>query len=107
MAWGVHEFGEAFWLQIAVATVGNSLGSMVTYAIGLLIPNKAKGRAVDYVRRWGVFSLFFAWLPIVGDGLCLAAGWFKLAVIPSFLFITIGKFVRYCFVAGAVGMFLH
>lgn len=104
LAWGVHEFKDAFWLQIAVATVGNSLGSMVTYAIGRLIPNKAKGKAVEYVRQWGVYSLLFAWLPVVGDGLCLAAGWFKLPVIPSFIFITVGKLVRYCFVAGAVGL---
>src|SRR5258705_8192744 len=63
-------------LAVTVATVGNTAGGMTTYLIGRFIPQKKLDpRAMGYLKRYGAPVTFFAWLPIVGDALCLAAGW--------------------------------
>ena len=93
---------------VFVATVGNTLGAMTTWFLGFLTAKKfpaeellsnKKQKALDYVRRWGSWSLFFSWLPVVGDGLCFAGGWLKLPLLLSCLFIIVGKAARYLFVA--------
>jgi membrane protein YqaA with SNARE-associated domain len=38
-------------------------------------------------------------LPIIGDPLCLAAGWLRLPLVPSLLAIAVGKAARYAVVA--------
>jgi membrane protein YqaA with SNARE-associated domain len=43
-----------------------------------------------------------SWLPVVGDGLCLAAGWLQLRWLPSLLFIFVGKALRYWLLIYAV-----
>lgn len=100
-------YPEQVWLAIAVATVGNTVGGMTSYFIGRLIPEKspqkANGRGLAWVRRYGVFSLLLAWLPIVGDALPLAAGWLRLNPWLSALFMAVGKFVRYAAVAALAG----
>ena len=92
-------YPEQLWPALAMATVGNTLGGMTSYVIGRLIPEKASARGLDWVRRYGVASLLFAWLPVVGDALPLAAGWLRLNPWLSTLFMAIGKFLRYWAVA--------
>ena len=48
-----------------------------------------------WLRRWGVWSLLLAWLPLVGDGLPTAAGWLRLNAWASCLMLLAGKFLRY------------
>jgi membrane protein YqaA with SNARE-associated domain len=95
----VHLHPELLWSAIAVATVGNTLGSMSTYWIGRVLPNR---RPVDVIRlhRYGYWALLFAWLPIVGDALALGAGWLRLSPWWSLLAFAIGKLLRYLMVAG-------
>ena len=52
-------------------------------------------RAVARLRRWGSPALLLAWLPVVGDPLCLAAGWLRMSFWLSLLFIAVGKVARY------------
>ena len=93
---------DAAWMALAVATVGNTLGSMTTYALGRLIPARApKARALEAVRRYGPVVLLLAWLPLAGDALCAAAGWLRLHWAASLAFIAAGKFIRYVVVAQA------
>ena len=40
-----------------------------------------------------------AWAPLIGDALCVAAGWLRLHWLPCCLFMAIGKFARYWLVA--------
>ena len=40
-------------------------------------------------------ALFFAWLPIIGDALCFAAGFLRLPFMASCAAIATGKAVRY------------
>lgn len=85
------------------AALANTLGGLSTYGLGRLA---AAGRApanrgvadlqaLTRVQRWGYPALLFSWLPLVGDGLCLAAGWLKMGVLSTALILFTGKFARY------------
>ncbi len=97
----LHEHPDSVWQAIAVATIGNTLGGASSYWIGRLIPNKARSRAIDRVQRWGYWALLMSWVPLVGDALCLAAGWLRLSFGLSLIAFAVGKFARYAVVAAA------
>lgn len=88
------------WL-VVIATLGNSLGSIVTYAMGLLIPKPVNLRhrsarlALSLCEKYGVFVLLLTSLPVIGDVLCGMAGWLRLNIWQTVFFITLGKLVRY------------
>ena len=88
-----------FWPALALATLGNTLGGMSSYLIGQLLPQAKAGRGLTWVSRYGVAALLLSWLPIIGDALCVAAGWLRLKAWQSALFMAIGKFARYWLVA--------
>jgi membrane protein YqaA with SNARE-associated domain len=48
------------------------------------------------VEKWGIPMLFFSWMPIIGDPLCLAGGYLRLPLWKSIFMIFLGKFARYC-----------
>lgn len=105
-------WGERLTLW-AVATTGNTLGSLVNWALGRwarrwrdhhrfpLQPEQLE-RATRHFRRWGIWSLLFAWVPIVGDPLTLVAGLFRTPLLPTMILIAIGKGARYAVVLGLV-----
>ncbi|MCB1734159.1 MAG: DedA family protein [Gammaproteobacteria bacterium] len=101
------------WTLVSVATVGNTLGAMTTYVVGLWLARRWPARelvsqrhrvALDRVRRYGRPLLLVSWLPIGGDALCLAAGWLRLGWLGSLLYIAVGKALRY---AVLLGMTMH
>jgi membrane protein YqaA with SNARE-associated domain len=53
----------------------------------------------DKMLRWGSPALLLSWLPLVGDALCVAAGWLRLHWLPCCLFMAIGKLARYWLIA--------
>ncbi|MFN0038705.1 MAG: YqaA family protein [Burkholderiales bacterium] len=84
------------WPALAVATLGNTLGGMSSYLIGRLLPQKnIAARPLQWVRRWGSPVLILSWVPLIGDALCVAAGWLRLHAGWVLLFVTLGKFARY------------
>jgi len=87
--------GELLWPALAVATLGNTLGGMSSYLIGRFIGSKKPLTQIERVRRHGAPLLLLAWLPIVGDALCVAAGWLRLNWIAVALFQAAGRFARY------------
>jgi len=87
--------GGLLWLALAVATLGNTLGGMSSYLIGRFIGSKKPLAQLDRLRRYGAPLLVFAWLPFVGDALCVAAGWLKLNWLSVMLFQAAGRFARY------------
>src|SRR5690606_2573580 len=114
-----------FWPAVLVATLGNTLGGIVSYFMGLEAENgyerwrekhghinveehkrKSAGRWHEPISKWvhrfGPASLFFSWLPLVGDPLCLVAGWLRLPFWPSVFFMALGKFLRYVVMTGAL-----
>ncbi len=87
------------WAALAVATLGNTLGGMSSYLIGRLIPQKQSIKGLATVQRYGTPVLLLSWVPIVGDPLCVAAGWLRLNPWWSALYIALGKFARYWVIA--------
>lgn len=83
------------WVALAVATAGNTLGGMTSYLIGRFFGSKKPLPHVERVRRWGAPALLLAWLPLVGDALCIAAGWLKLNWAAAMAFQALGRFARY------------
>lgn len=107
----LHEGGHALPLLL-VATTGNVLGSLVTYAMGMLgnealhrrwlrIPEESVTRAERCFERFGRPALLFAWLPVVGDPLCLVAGLLRCHLAVFLVLVSLGKLARYAFLAWA------
>jgi membrane protein YqaA with SNARE-associated domain len=92
---------DQLWPALAVATLGNTLGGLSSYLIGRLIPQKGELRGLALIRRWGSPALLLSWVPLLGDPLCVAAGWLRLNPWWSALFIALGKFLRYWVIAVA------
>lgn len=88
-----------FWPAVAVASMGNTLGGMTSWLIGRLIPQRKPLRGLEWVRRWGSLALLLSWLPVVGDGLCVAAGWLRLHWAGVLACMALGKLGRYLAVA--------
>jgi membrane protein YqaA with SNARE-associated domain len=85
-------------LAIAVATVGNTAGGMTSYAVGRIVPQK-KLKYTALLQRYGAPVTFFAWLPLVGDALCVGAGWLRIHWLAALGFMAAGRFARYLVVS--------
>ena len=59
----------------------------------------ARGQEFEKLRRYGSPLAFFAWLPVIGDALCVAAGWLRVNVGLAALFLAFGKLARYLAIA--------
>ncbi|OGS90297.1 MAG: hypothetical protein A2Z95_02720 [Gallionellales bacterium GWA2_60_18] len=93
---------ESMWLALAVATLGNTLGGMVSFGMGWLLPQTQQLKHVEKVRKYGTPALLLAWVPLIGDALCLAAGWLRLNPWQAALYMAIGKFARYWLIASGM-----
>lgn len=93
-------------LLVAVATLGNTAGSAVNWLLGKYLQRLQHKRwfyfspqqiakAQAYFQRFGKYSLLFAWLPVVGDLLTLAAGIFNVRIGAFLLLVGAGKCLRY------------
>jgi membrane protein YqaA with SNARE-associated domain len=90
---------EQYAPALAIATLGNTLGGMSSYLIGRILPQKKDLRGLEAVRKYGSPSLLLSWVPFIGDPLCVAAGWLRLNVWLSVLFMASGKLARYVLIA--------
>ena len=95
-----------YWQAIAVATCGNTLGAVTSYAIGRFLPEgkalpQQAQRWLHRVQRYGSPILLLAWAPWIGDALCVAAGWLRFNLWSATLYMAIGKFLRFWLVAAA------
>lgn len=90
------------WTAISLATLGNTLGGMVSFAMGWVLPRTRSLKHADQVHHYGAPVLLLAWMPLIGDALCLAAGWLRLSIWQSILFMAVGKYLRYLIVVFVV-----
>jgi len=95
----LHQFPDHFNWILLVATIGNTLGSMTSYVLGRLFPNKVEMKALEQVKKYGTIALVMAWVPLIGDALPIAAGWLRLSWWKSLFWIALGKFLRYAAIA--------
>jgi len=101
------------WALVAAASVGNTLGAVVNWALGRGIEHfhdrtwfpaseAQLDRATRRYARWGRWSLLLSWMPIGGDALTVIAGVLR-EPLPSFLaLVAVAKTVRYLVVAALV-----
>lgn len=96
--------GENAFILWLVATLGNTLGSIINYALGFLASDyinkkyqdaKSWQQAQAAYNRYGSWSLLFAWLPIIGDPLTLIAGLARTRFSLFVLLVATGKGARY------------
>ena len=93
------------WLLVVIATMGNSLGGLTNVILGRFFPLREKSRwqekAVGWLKRYGAATLLLSWMPVIGDLLCLLAGWMRISWGPVLFFLCLGKAFRYVLVAWA------
>lgn len=91
---------------LAIATVANTVGSVVNWFLGRGIDRLRHKRwfpvgpeQYERAHRWfarvGAWSLLFAWLPIVGDPLTVVAGALRVPLWGFVVLVGIGKAARY------------
>jgi membrane protein YqaA with SNARE-associated domain len=104
---------ESWWSLLAVATLGNTMGAVVNWALGRGLENYQSKRwfpatpqqlenAKRHYLRWGRWCLFFSWLPIVGDAFTVLAGVLRERLWVFIALVGAGKLARYLVVAAAV-----
>ena len=105
------------FLLIFFASFGNILGSVINWYLGFYITkfvNKSwfpfKKKQLDKASLWylkyGKWSLFFSWVPIIGDPLTIVAGIFRVPLVIFITIVSISKVLRYIFVVYVALKFL-
>lgn len=92
------------YLVVIVATVGNTLGGVVNYGLGIWIPNRTQSQkrsqtVLVWLQKYGYWTLLLSWLPLIGDLMCVAAGWLRMKFALSVIMIFFGKAIRYSVLA--------
>jgi membrane protein YqaA with SNARE-associated domain len=93
-------------LCLIAATSGNWLGGMTTFFIARMgkvewiekwfrVKHEKILKFEKYVKKYGAYFGLFVWLPIVGEIMELALGFFKAKILPTALFSLAGRLVRY------------
>ena len=100
--------GGNVWLLTAAAGIGNTLGSAFNYWLGLKgaeyliergkISPKRLERSRELFGRWGGWSLWLSWVPVIGDPITFAAGVLRYSFGRFIAIVALAKFGRYLFV---------
>jgi membrane protein YqaA with SNARE-associated domain len=95
---------------VIVASLGNYGGACTTYYIGLVgrkdlvekylsISQQHLNNAEKWFKKYGVYSLLFTWIPLIGDAITAMGGIMKLDFKIFSIFVFLGKLLRYVVVA--------
>lgn len=102
--------GQPWTALIAVATVGNVLGSIVNWYLGralasekaariIRVKRENLARAESWYHRWGRWSLLLSWAPVIGDPLTVVAGFLREPLWFFIPVVIVAKTGRYLAVA--------
>lgn len=99
-----------FWPAIMVATLGNTLGGMVSWWMGLgahkaidkYRHSSTHLRALEWLEKLGPRACALSFLPIIGDPLCAVAGWLRMPLLSCAAYMALGKFARYLVMTAAL-----
>jgi len=104
--------GYNIYLLLLFASLGNILGSLINYILGLkgeeylekkgYLKKEKIEKYNKYFKKYGAITLLFSWLPIVGDPITFVAGVLKYNWKYFLVLVSIAKFSRYLFLALAV-----
>ena len=98
---------------LAAASIGNTLGAVVNWALGRFclrwqdrrwfpVKRSELDRASRWFSRFGVWSLLLAWVPIIGDPLTFAAGVLRVPFLLFLVLVAISKTGRYLVLLGVI-----
>ena len=96
----------SIWLLVAIASLGNTLGSLINWGLGRYLERFRKRswfpvseerllKAQHFYHRFGRWSLLLSWMPIIGDPLTLAAGLMRERLGIFLLLVGAAKTARY------------
>ena len=97
------------FLLVSTASLGNILGSVLNWLIGFYLLKHLRkkwfpfrqsqiDKASVWFKKFGIWSLLFAWVPIIGDPLTLVAGILRVKFFIFLILVSIGKILRYVIV---------
>lgn len=107
----IYDINEGYNIPALLffATVGNSLGSLVNYYLGLkgeqyleekkYLKKRSIQKYKNFFDKYGGYSLLLSWVPIIGDPLTFVAGVFKYNIKKFITIVVLAKFLRYAFIA--------
>ncbi|GAA4220171.1 DedA family protein [Sagittula sp. NFXS13] len=103
---GLQATGQwPLWVLVVVASIGNTLGSVVNYGMGVGLERfrhkrwfpaneEQLDKAQRWYAKWGLWSLLLSWAPL-GDAITLAAGIMRTPLWQFVLLVGFAKTVRY------------
>ena len=91
---------------LLIATLGNTLGAVVNWALGRYLlhfqdrrwfyfSKEQIAKAQHWFKKYGFWSLLLAWMPFGGDALTLIAGIMRTPLWLFLLLVGTGKGLRY------------
>ncbi|MBR2351914.1 MAG: DedA family protein [Alistipes sp.] len=102
---GMLVAGGEMWVVVAVATLGNFIGGLTSYAIGragrwewierLGVSRERLERQQANIRRFGAPIALLSWVPFVGDVFAVALGFYRVRFVPMAVYMFIGKCARF------------
>ena len=98
------------FLLIFIASFGNILGSIFNWFLGIYFlkfqdkkwfpfTNTQIDRSSRWFKKYGKWSLLFAWVPIIGDPITFIAGTMRIKFLIFLLLVSFGKIMRYFFIS--------
>lgn len=103
---GVLAAGVNPTAALLVGTLGNWLGGITTYFIGRIgkwewmekwfrVKRETLEKQKRFVDKWGVWLAILSWVPVIGDALVIALGFYKCPAVWTIVLMLIGKFGRF------------
>lgn len=102
---GMLMAGGSPWVVVAIATAGNFLGGLTSYAIGRIgkwewieklgVKPETLEKHKARIDKYGAWIALLSWVPFVGDVFAVALGFFRVKFVPSAIFMFIGKAGRF------------
>ncbi len=100
---------------IVVATLGNWMGGLTSYWVGYAgkwewierwfrVRREKIERHSEAMRRWGSLMALLTWLPVVGDVMAIALGFYRVNFWKMAFFMLIGKGARFVMWAWLYGV---
>jgi len=98
------EMGLSKQSGVLIASLGNVSAIIVNYYLGYFLYEKMKlklqnSKAYRLTKRYGVWSLFFSFLPIIGDPITIIAGIFRINFLLFIFIAGMLRVVRYIIIA--------
>ena len=107
--------GYPVWVIVIVASVGNTVGGMISFYMGWLckwdwlekylrVKKEKLMKVHDRVARYGVWAALLTWLPVVGDLIAIAMGLMRVNPWWTLVLMFIGKMARYLLATGLLSL---